>query len=69
MKQIKMEDNSQETAIQNPNHRQQVPHGFPPMFESDHLQQMNESHHDVFRAATRVSTLDALFTAVRPAGE
>ena len=72
---IKMEDNAQETIVQNSNHRQhQLPQGFPPMFESDHLQQqMNESHHEGFRTApfgnhNSISDASSYFLATRPLG-
>jgi hypothetical protein len=69
---IKMEDHLQETIVQNPNHRQQVPQGFQPIFEPDHLQQMNESHHEVFRSATfgnhSISDASSYFLAKRPLG-
>ena len=69
---IKIEDNSQESIIQNPNHRPQVLQGLQPIFESDSLQQMNESQHDFFRAATfgnhSISETSSYFLAKRPLG-
>ena len=69
---IKMEESSQEPIVQNSNQLQQIPQGFPQLFESESLQQINESRNDFFRAPTfgnhSISDNSSYFLAKRPLG-
>jgi len=70
---IKIEDNLQEEQlIQDPNQHQQALHNLQPIFQADPQQQMSESQHDFFRAATfgyhSISEASSNFLAKRPLG-